>query len=450
MSGKQLPITTHASSDAVVAIWKGREIRLPVFLQHINSVAAQLPTRKFVVNLCEDRYLFLVAFFAALSKYQTNLLPTSKLPAVIAETVREFTDAYILSDDAAIAADLVLHAEELPVVTSQTSTEVMVVNEDHVAAVVFTSGSTGKPRPNIKTWGSLCVSAQLAIQRFEFAPGKVKAVLATVPAQHMYGLETSVVIPLLSGVSIVCARAFYPADIQALIECVNAEVALITTPFHLKACVDAGLMWRNIKFVISATAVMPLELAKRVETTLHTTLYEIYGASEFGSIASRRTLNDILWKLYDRMTLLKKPGGYYICGPQLKSDLPIQDVIELEADGYFRLLGRNTELVKVAGKRIALGDLNQQLARIDGVLDGVFFMPDATTPSLNQRLTAMVVAPGCERQYILDELKKRIDPVFLPRPLLLVDELPRNATGKIPKQELLSLYESLSANSPAQ
>ena len=135
--------------------------------------------------------------------------------------------------------------------------EVLTIKADHIAAVVFTSGSTGKSKPNIKSWGSLHTEALLAIERFSINSDSISAIVATVPPQHMYGLETSIIVPMLSGFAIVCAPTFYPADIESAIDSVPGMSVLITTPIHLKACVNSSVAWKNIKFVISATAMMP-------------------------------------------------------------------------------------------------------------------------------------------------------------------------------------------------
>ena len=79
--------------------------------------------------------------------------------------------------------------------------------------------------------------------------------------------------------------------------------------------------------------------------------------------------------------------------------------------------------------------LNAELIRVPGILDGTFYWPDQGRTG-NGRLTAFVVAPGSDRSQILAELRRRIDPVFLPRPLRFVDALPRNATGKLPREQL--------------
>ena len=69
------------------------------------------------------------------------------------------------------------------------------------------------------------------------------------------------------------------------------------------------------------------------------------------------------------------------------------------------------------------------------MIDGTFFVPDAVEAgSREARLLAFVVAPDRTRKQILEGLRSRVDPVFLPRPLVLVDALPRNPTGKLPRE----------------
>jgi acyl-coenzyme A synthetase/AMP-(fatty) acid ligase len=117
----------------------------------------------------------------------------------------------------------------------------------------------------------------------------------------------------------------------------------------------------------------------------------------------------------------------------------LSDSIEILGDGRFLLHGRHADLVNIAGKRSSLAYLNHQIAALPGVVDAVFFLPDETADGVS-RLCAVVVAPGVERRQLLAALRERIDPVFLPRPLILVDALPRNATGKLPRARLLALY----------
>jgi acyl-coenzyme A synthetase/AMP-(fatty) acid ligase len=120
------------------------------------------------------------------------------------------------------------------------------------------------------------------------------------------------------------------------------------------------------------------------------------------------------------------------------------DVIEILDGGEFLLHGRTADLVNVAGKRSSFAYLNTQLNAIPGVDDGAFFLRELASAGRTgvTRLAAVVVAPTLSAAELTEQLRQRIDPVFLPRPLLLVDRLPRNATGKLPQAALLEFAES--------
>ncbi|MGH8270395.1 MAG: beta-hydroxyacyl-ACP dehydratase, partial [Steroidobacteraceae bacterium] len=82
-----------------------------------------------------------------------------------------------------------------------------------------------------------------------------------------------------------------------------------------------------------------------------------------------------------------------------------------------------------------------QLNSIEGVEDGVFFFPEEPHPAQAgiARVAAAVVAPGLDGARVTQALRQRIDPVFMPRPLFFVERLPRNSTGKLPREALRSL-----------
>ena len=101
-------------------------------------------------------------------------------------------------------------------------------------------------------------------------------------------------------------------------------------------------------------------------------------------------------------------------------------------------------LINIAGKRSSLAYLNHQLAAIPGVVDGAFFLPEEVagqSATGAARLAAVVVAPDLGNDAILRALRRRIDAVFLPRPLLRVARIPRNSTGKLTRAELQALAQ---------
>ena len=122
----------------------------------------------------------------------------------------------------------------------------------------------------------------------------------------------------------------------------------------------------------------------------------------------------------------------------LKKATLLADVLEMIDPSRFRLLGRSNDLVNIAGKRSSIAHLNFHLNAIDGVIDGSFWMPpDGASPVT--RLVAFVVAPDVAPERIRAALRQRIDPVFLPRRIVAIDALPRDATGKLATTRLAEM-----------
>ncbi|MBS1223736.1 MAG: hypothetical protein H6R24_414 [Proteobacteria bacterium] len=420
-----IPLLAPAALDAPIAWRDGQPVSRATFLRHVAGVVRRLPPARFILNLCEDRYRFLVAFAAVGANGQTNLLPSSRASLHLRQLAEEYPDSNQLTDSA-IDAGLALAAPDYAGFT------VPDLPGKHVMAIAFTSGSTGRAKPNPKTWGELASGAAQARQRFDFAPGIT--IVATVPPQHMYGLETSIMAPLASGASVHSGRPFFPDDVRAALEAAPAPRVLVTTPVHLKACVRAGLHWPKTHFLISATAPLSPALAAQTEAAFAAPVLEIYGCTEAGSIASRRTLDGDRWRLYDGFQL--RDGC--LSGAHLPEPVALNDLVEECGETEFKLLGRREDLVNIAGKRTSLGYLNHQLSQIEGVVEGVFLLPDETGNEV-RRLLAVVVAPGLDERQLLAALAERLDPVFLPRPLVKVDTLPRNDTGKVTREALLAL-----------
>jgi acyl-coenzyme A synthetase/AMP-(fatty) acid ligase len=215
---------------------------------------------------------------------------------------------------------------------------------------------------------------------------------------------------------------------------------LVTTPVHLRALLASEIELPPMDLVVSATAPLTQELAREVEGTFHAPLLEIYGSTETGQIAIRRTATSAAWRLWPEVRLKTTDDQVFAQGGHVEQLTAMQDVIEITGDDEFLLHGRTADLVNVAGKRSSFGYLNAQLNAIPGVTDGVFFLRDGATGSTGvARLGAVVVAPTLSVAALTEHLRQRIDPVFLPRPLIIVERLPRNATGKLPQQELQHL-----------
>jgi acyl-coenzyme A synthetase/AMP-(fatty) acid ligase len=209
---------------------------------------------------------------------------------------------------------------------------------------------------------------------------------------------------------------------------------------HLRALVQSNVMLPPLAALLSATAPMPPELAMLAEQRYDAPVLEVFGSTETCVFASRRTTESELWQLYDGVTLHPQPDGTQIHAPQLAAPVVLADLVTLHDQGRrFRLCGRHADMLEIAGKRASLGDLTRRLLAIPGVRDGVVLQLDESDAGGVRRIAALAVAPELSEAQILEGLRGAIDPLFLPRPLRLVDALPRNETGKLPRAELLAL-----------
>ena len=413
-----------------------RVISHAAFVSGAAALSRTLPASRYLINLCNDRYLFALGFAAALMRGAISLFPPNRLVETAHAIARDYPGATCLGDAPVDGLMLPFQLIEEPIADRSADAPPTQIEAAREAFVIFTSGSTGRPLPHPKCWGDLVSCARVAARRFGFRPEH--GIVATVAPQHMYGLELSILVPFAIGAQVAAARPFFPADIRAALSDLPAPRILVTTPVHLAACIESGLAWPDLDMVISATAPLPRALAERVESCLSTRVLEIYGSTETGSIASRETCRDPLWRWYESVRTRRDGERLSVMADFLPAPVELADVLEFEANGGFRLVGRASEMVKVAGKRASLADLNLKLNAIDGVRDGVFV---ALEPGEDQvgRLAAIVVAPGLDRPSIIAGLAGHLDPAFYPRQILFVAHLPRNETGKLPRRDLLRL-----------
>lgn len=441
----KLPFLKPGSPEDVIAWRQGQPISRAEFRRDFARLAARLPARSAVLNHCEDRYHFLVGLAAALSRQQLSLFPPNRASETLTALRREYPDVYCLTDQGDPAEAEIMEVLEFntpglaPVLTQDPA-----FNPEQTAVVMFTSGSTGVPKHHAKTWGSLVLESRLAGESLGLRACGGGQVLATVPAQHMYGFTFSIMVPAQWGYVIGCERPFYPEDIRRALAASPCPVILVTTPLHIRACVLDDVLFPALDFILSSTAPLEAGIATQAEARFAAPVHEVYGSTETGAIATRRQAQGDAWQAFAGVTVHGLEEGFRVEAPYLAAPQTMGDSIDIQAPGRFTLLGRSAEIVKIAGKRVALGDLNRHLLAIDGVRDGTFFLPDPEA-GREARLIAFVVAPSCSREQILEELRRRIDPVFLPRPLRLVERLPRNATGKLPRQHLAALHREVEA-----
>jgi acyl-coenzyme A synthetase/AMP-(fatty) acid ligase len=408
------------------------------FLRDVHALAADLPEAAHLINLCQDRYVFTVTLAAALLRGQLTLLSSDRSPAQLRQLADRFPRIGCVTDDPGCDAPLTAHLVRLPRAPAARQESAPSLPADRPACIVFTSGSSGMPAGHTKCWGELAERSRAAGRRFAMTGDHPVSVVGTVPPQHMYGFETTILLPLHAASASWFGPAFYPADIAAAVCCVPAPRLLVTTPLQLRALLQSATDLPGLVGIVTATAALDRDVAAAAERRWGAPVLEIFGATEVGSISSRHTTQGDIWSPYDGIQMDQDGDGARVTAPFAPPRV-ICDAIELLDGGQFRWLGRAGDMIKLGGRRASLAGLNRILMSIPGVEDGVIVAPDDLDRRPTARLLAYVIAPHREAEAIHADLRDRIDPVFLPRRIVKVAELPRNAVGKLPRAALLAL-----------
>jgi acyl-coenzyme A synthetase/AMP-(fatty) acid ligase len=414
-------------------------------LRDAAAVARALPPassradRALVV--CDDRYRFAVCLLAAWKTGRVVALPPNGQPGTIRRLAAESGATMVLGDGGQAPGLDVRSVLARPGAAVPTFAPPG-FEADLLLAILSTSGSTGAPEPWPKTAAQLLGEALLLSEVFGVGPGD--RILATLPPQHIYGLLFGVLLPLVSGAAFLRSTPLHPESVGERARESSATV-LVSVPAHLKylAALERGEAPR-FRLLFSSGAPLDALLAQALPPLAHEA-HEILGSTETGGMASRRPAVEERWRPLPGVHVEEGPEGRLLLdSPFLDASAarPFQcaDRIELAADGAFRHLGRVDDVVKVAGKRLALSDLERMLRAIEGVRDAAA-LAVSTDAARGTEVWAAVAGQDLTQSAIREALLQQLDPVLLPRRLRIVDQLPAGDNGKPTRAMLLSLFD---------
>ena len=436
----QKPLINNFNPQRPIVKKGDRVITQGELIAQAKHLAQQLPQGDHYINLCQCRHHFLVSFCAAIIKHSTTLLPPNRQADTVNELCYRYKKTVILKDT---DNDAYQHTQvditELLKHNITPATQTVAIDSDSTAVIAFTSGSTGKPSAVIKSWKTLTGTAESLAARFTT---KEKNIVATVPSQHMYGLEMTTMMALYGQAIINADHPFYPQDIISQLKKSPSPKILITTPIHLKTVVNSHLQKIVVEHIISATAPLEESLAEASEHFFSANVEEIYGCTEGGSLASRQTTISKQWTWLKNISATERNQAIHISATYLDNTIPLHDQLKLIDNEKFLLLGRPSDLINVAGKRTSIAELNHKFMSIIGITDAHFFIPEHDASQINIRPSALVVS-DMKEYAILQQASKLIDPVFLPRPLHIIPKIPRNGTGKVTKKALNNIIQEI-------
>lgn len=427
---------------------KSRPVALQPDLDHAElrqqalRLAAGLRNRgvaRLAVHL-EDAGELAIALLGAWRAGVTVLLPADLQPANRARLAHQ-ADLWLTDQDGdARLTDLL--AEPL---------EGAKLELDDCRLLLCTSGSSGEPKLIDKRLRQLANEVNALEARWGADLGDA-CVIASVSAQHIYGLLFRVLWPLCAGRPFLRHAQPFPEDIQ-LASRAHASFCWVTSPALLKRMGD-NLDWpalRDVRRVFSSGGPLDAQAAQRLAQRLGQAPTQIYGSSETGGIAWRQRAD--LWQPLPGVQLSQdEQGALRIASPWLPPGHIEQtaDAARIEADGRFELLGRLDRIVKLEEKRIALPMLEAGLATHPFVSEarlGVIAGNRAYLAALVALSEAGLHAlRNGGRRALTETLRKHLashcEALALPRRWRLVRQLPYNAQGKLPHAQLDTLLQA--------
>jgi acyl-coenzyme A synthetase/AMP-(fatty) acid ligase len=446
--------TVHGAADPVAFDGDGI-IDVNQFHQDVAANVARL--RKLScqqgVLLCADTYWAAVGLLSLFHAGATVILPSTRHEEGLTAFVSP--DDIVVTDQRDNAAASTLVLEE----GTGERASLVALDAERCSISLFTSGSTAQPKRVVKTLRQLDAEASIIETLFGASLPAVTQVHATVPHHHLYGLTFGLIWPLVAG------RPFN-RQVHEIWETVFSsdlrDAVLVTSPAHLTRLAGFATIKpeRNPAMILSAGAALPALAAADAVDILSRAPTEIFGSTETGAIACRHWDEaDPLWSPLPGVTVNRLPDGRMsVLSPFLANDQPFisADLIELQADGRFRALGRSDDICKIEGKRISLSMVEVHLRRLAGVAEAAAVVLEDGRPRLGAVVkldaagTAELAKAGMFRFGVLlrRRLAAELDTASLPKRWRFVAEMPSHALGKRRNVDLQALFAGNTMTTP--
>jgi malonyl-CoA/methylmalonyl-CoA synthetase len=343
-----------------------------------------------------------------------------------------------------------------------------------VAAILYTSGTTGRSKGAMLTHGNLASNALALIELWQFTSRDV--LLHALPVYHTHGLFVGMNTVLFSGASMVLHRRF---SADAVMKDLHKATCFMGVPtFYTRLLQHADLQkdtTKHMRLFVSGSAPLLAETHSAFEARTGHAILERYGMTETNMIASnpyagaRRAgtvgfaLPHVDVVITDATTGVALPHGtdgmIEVRGPNVFSgywrnpEKTVEDLRDtgffitgdlgrIDAQGYLVISGRAKDLIISGGFNVYPKEIEEAIDALPGVVESaVIGFPHA---DFGEAVAAVVVAnEALHEAEMIASLKQRLGSFKVPKRIVFVDDLPRNAMGKVQKAELRKRYAGL-------
>ena len=418
-----------------------------------------------------------IAYF--LQHSRANVLVTVAGSAGEAAKAAEQAGAEHLFVLGALESDLPHGARDFAALTHASINPAPFVTRDpgDTAVLLYTSGTTGKPKGVELTHFQLYMNASAHREAFDM--GSDSVVIAVMPLFHALGLSGLLNATVLAGGSVVLLPKF---DATAVFEAIHTHGATILhgvpTMYHaMQNHVDRDTFdTASLRFCGSAGAAIPAELLDAFEASFGVSILEMYGLTESGPLATYNrpdhrkpySVGTPIWgtevQIWDKDNNELPRGrehvgeivirGHNTMGGYLDNDaataeafaggwLHSGDLGYCDEDGFFFIVDRKKELIIRGGYNVYPREVEEVLYQHPAIFEcAVLGLPDERLGEEVTAVVALKVGQSATPEEIVGFVKERVAAYKYPRTVTVMADLPKSATGKILKRELLELVAS--------
>ncbi|TCK31073.1 malonyl-CoA/methylmalonyl-CoA synthetase [Ancylobacter aquaticus] len=346
---------------------------------------------------------------------------------------------------------------------------------DDLAALLYTSGTTGRSKGAMLTHENLASNARALVETWRFTADDV--LIHALPIFHTHGLFVAINVVLAAGASMIFLPKFDPERILALMG--RASVLMGVPTFYTRLLKAPGLTpdaAAGMRLFISGSAPLLAETHREWRTRTGHALLERYGMTETGMNTSNpyegeRIAGTVGFPLPGVDLRVVSPetgealgtgeiGMIEVRGPNVfagywrmpeKTEAEFHDgwfvtgdLGLIGPDGYVQIVGRGKDLVISGGYNVYPKEIESEIDALPGVIESaVIGLPH---PDFGEGVTAVVVArpdAALDEKAVLEALEGRLARYKSPKRVIFIDDLPRNAMGKVQKNLLRDQYKGL-------
>lgn len=343
---------------------------------------------------------------------------------------------------------------------------------DNIAAILYTSGTTGRSKGAMLSHGNLASNALVLHEFWGFEPEDV--LLHALPIYHTHGLFVATNTVLLNGSAMIFLAKFDPRQVMDLLPRATVFMGVPTLYVRLLEQEDFGAeTCRSMRLFVAGSAPLLPQTFEEFEARTGHTVLERYGMTEAGMITSNplrgeRVAGKVGPPLPGVEARVADPEGKVlgagevgileIKGPNVFKGywrMPEKTAEEFRADGYFitgdmavideagyvAIVGRSKDLVISGGFNVYPKEVELAIDALPGVIESAIIgLPHK---DFGEGVTAVVKAEAgapLDEAAIIAAIKDQLAVFKVPKRVFFIDELPRNAMGKVQKNALRERY----------